>query len=556
MPVGFQMRCKAAAVVIAAIVPWGEARAAEPSQLGASSLTSPALEPGNGAEARPSVFIAGPERVVLPYSCTIENGAVTLRPSPERAFAIAEGREVRPFETCDPPFSRNCTQLTIHRFDMVCGGQRVAWPKVVAAMGPTKVGIARIERGHLALFRSAAPAQGHAPSCAESKKSKSQSEAFGECLPWRVRHNVETVVLPAGFGPATEIGVRFLDGASPGDVTSSMLALATSNGNGRIVSSEPPSALAGTSALADLQASTQPLEVATVSGPATLAASQTNVQSDFSQQWITVVDRRDTVDVTAAVSQGPSAAFGLWLMAFATGAAFMALLTMRGKLALILEGAAVARSRFERLRAKAAPRLAKLGARLPAVRLPDVSLSNAIVPMADRLLAPRQSAELPHELAVLFGAVRQAEDQCRAAIAKLDGAEPLGGLLAREVESSSKRIATITASAENGDGSLVRTTAQLRAVARDIDRTAGFALALERWLRSDGSLAGISDPRTRSEAIAALGCGAETDDDFLGQFIATIRAASHPDQATSVDDRMVRLRRIERLEVIAAALRS
>ncbi|MDX2307569.1 MAG: hypothetical protein NW216_04960 [Hyphomicrobium sp.] len=516
------MRLRIVVAVSAAFCATATAEAGEPSQLGATGVT-PAVD----ATERPkSARIPGPERVVLPYSCVVENGMVRLSPSPERTFPVIEGREMREFETCDPPFSRNCTKLTIHRFDMACGGQRVPWPRVVEAMGRTKAGVARIERGLLTLVRSAAPAQGHAPSCRDTSATSDSAE----CLPWKVRRNVESIVVPKGFAPASEVGARFLNGSAPAEMSSSMLALATTAGGGKIVAEEAPSA--GVPEFS-LTIETEP-EIAT-------ASTRVAAAPEIASQWLTVVDTRVRHEGQRAASGGPSIGFGLWLMAFAMlagGAAVVA--AMRGRLDMSRINAMTSR-----LHAYAAPELVRLRARIPSV-------SGVVQPLR-AMIAPEPMIE-PAERAV-FAEMRRACDMCRASVENLAGAEPVKAVLLDEVSKAEAKVAKLYSAAGTQRASVVRTTAQLRTVGRDLDRVTETVLAVARWTKASAPAGDAIEspesslmPKSRDEALAYFGCTTELGDEVLEKFVETVRRACHPDFATSADDRLERMRRIERID--------
>lgn len=149
------------------------------------------------------------QRLAMPYSCSVENGAIGIRPGPELTFDVAGGVERRLVTKCDPPFSNNCTSITVHRFDMMCGSQRVPWMQVVAAIGRTTAGAASIAKGHLVLEREPESSSGNAPSCSDLKPAMGVGMP-GECLPWRVTRPMDQMVLPQGFAPVREAGARII----------------------------------------------------------------------------------------------------------------------------------------------------------------------------------------------------------------------------------------------------------------------------------------------------------------------------------------------------------
>ncbi len=85
----------------------------------ATALASP------GAEA---------EELVMPYACRVEAGQVLLTPSAPLSYPVAGQREEVPFAECAGwgPQSA-CTTMTVHRFELPCGGVKVTWAQVAAA---------------------------------------------------------------------------------------------------------------------------------------------------------------------------------------------------------------------------------------------------------------------------------------------------------------------------------------------------------------------------------------------------------------------------------------
>jgi hypothetical protein len=180
-----------------------------------AALAGLQVAPALSMDAQSSVNAA--VRLVMPFSCSLERGTLITRPGPERAYNIVGTRDQRVFTTCDPPFSNNCRSLTVHKFEVECGLDRVPWYRIVASVGRTTAGEATLSKGLLVLTREADGAAGHAPSCADRK---TPAAGGGECLPWRVRKPMERMVLPQGFAPLGETGARIIDATTPSDYAS------------------------------------------------------------------------------------------------------------------------------------------------------------------------------------------------------------------------------------------------------------------------------------------------------------------------------------------------
>ena len=92
----------------------------------------------------------GGERLVIPYSCKVHGGHVDLIPSTRQAYRVYGARERQVLTTCSPAVPGRCRSWTLHRFDLDCGGTRVPWPRVVAAVSDRKTpGLAWLADGRL-----------------------------------------------------------------------------------------------------------------------------------------------------------------------------------------------------------------------------------------------------------------------------------------------------------------------------------------------------------------------------------------------------------------------
>lgn len=79
---------------------------------------------------------AAAEQLVMPFSCGIIGGQVSLAPSAPRAYQIFGRAEHKRLTTCSPYNPRKCHNWSVHRFDLDCGGVRTSWQSVVAALSP------------------------------------------------------------------------------------------------------------------------------------------------------------------------------------------------------------------------------------------------------------------------------------------------------------------------------------------------------------------------------------------------------------------------------------
>ena len=92
----------------------------------------------------------GEERLVIPYSCKVHRGHVDLVPSRRQAYRVYGARQRQILTTCSPGVPGRCRSWTLHRFDLDCGGTRVPWPRVFAAVSERKTpGLAWFADGRL-----------------------------------------------------------------------------------------------------------------------------------------------------------------------------------------------------------------------------------------------------------------------------------------------------------------------------------------------------------------------------------------------------------------------
>jgi len=76
------------------------------------------------------------EQLVMPFSCRIAGGQVSLAPAAPQTSPIYGRAEHKRLTTCSPYDPRKCHNWSVHRFDLDCGGVRTSWQSVVAALTP------------------------------------------------------------------------------------------------------------------------------------------------------------------------------------------------------------------------------------------------------------------------------------------------------------------------------------------------------------------------------------------------------------------------------------
>ncbi len=404
----------------------------------------------------------GSARVAMSYSCAVVQGVVVVQPGRELAYDITGAREQRPFTTCDPPFSNNCRSLTVHKFEMACGAERVSWHRVVAAIGKTTAGEATVSKDHLVLVRDADGGSGHAPSC---KDRKGGAAGAGECLPWRVRKPTERLVLPKGFAPLGEVGARFLDVSFP---TTTYAAAGSVPPMAQLPGSGPyriTHDLSGEDPFADV--------------PRAGATAQTvSQESDSSEGWTTSLSFNTTVDdstpeiivATSSVSgkenpaAAPASAAVPDLPWFAVAGTIIVLIVgffvyrtpqMRFAAADVSDAAASARRGVRKAQDQAAELMEMLRTRL-------ADPGHAISPANDLPGDPALASALL-QLRAMFA-------RTEAAVSTLSSATVVREVMQTELAAIRQRIDDAENAARRGSTPVMKLAAQFRQIARDIDR--------------------------------------------------------------------------------------
>ncbi len=76
---------------------------------------------------------AAAEDLLMPFSCTGQDGAVQIAPSAETAYRIVSARQEQIFAACRGGATGSCENLMVHRFMIQCGNAKVSWAQVVQA---------------------------------------------------------------------------------------------------------------------------------------------------------------------------------------------------------------------------------------------------------------------------------------------------------------------------------------------------------------------------------------------------------------------------------------
>lgn len=469
------------------------------------------------ARAAESITTAsGPERLVMPYSCTIESGDVVLKPGPERPFPIVEARQERPFTTCNPPFSNNCRTMTLHKFDVACGGVRVPWVRVAAATRRSKAGRVWLEKGHINMTRKADAPTGSARSCSD-KGTQVASATSGECLPWRVSREIERMVLPEGFAPAAELGARFIAGAEPGTPEGTAITLAKADAT-----------------IVPLPAAARPHDFTIVREPLpdVTAAISAGPPLDLEDNWITVVEARDLSDAAAPSALSRAMTFASWLAGLTALSALGWFGWQRQSMIPAVAwpqftSQVTSQAAFDWLQKNAADLIGRVTGRFHHNESTGASYDPLLANAAENVALMLQQAE--------------------RTVINLTTSAPLRDVLEQELASIRQRLSAAKASALDGNGSVVKLVAQFRSLNRELDRVQRIAESASQ--SPTGVRATTTMPKTKSEAYEVLGVNSDVSDNILKRLVDALRLTWHPDYAKDEPDRLVREDRIKQINI-------
>ncbi len=139
-----------------------------------------------------TTLVSAKERLVMPFQCGVAGNALQLSPVKEAiSYAILGPRDQRPFTACVDGKGPDCRTVMVHQFDMSCGGRRVSWVNVAAAMRNLHESAPKLVDGRLNMILMA-------------------RRRGSEKLPWQNSPDRAYVALPVGYAPVGEIGARFV----------------------------------------------------------------------------------------------------------------------------------------------------------------------------------------------------------------------------------------------------------------------------------------------------------------------------------------------------------
>ena len=485
------------------------------------------------------------ERLIMPYACDYDGSRIIVKPSPGTAYDILGRREQQPFTSCTASEDR-CTTLMVHRFDISCGGVRVPWMRVAAAVVSSDTGQRQgrrgIENGRLAILRPARDGDRGAKPCAETS-ARDGDRGSRDCLPWRPSTAMERYLLPAGFAPLGEASARLEAGtaspanspadtavAGPPDAIAKVIAATEPPPNGAVAAQPAAETAAEPAAEPVAEPAVRPVPPrppAPIITPGRGAAGKKS-------NWVTVIEAKDLSDATQH-----SAAGGLGLaLAWLGGLGMLGALAWGlspGRRDTVLSHASavlsVSKLAFGHVMAAALARLSKSAGRAPAENNPDGEYQ------------PNDSA-----LASAAWSAATLLDQIEQAVKGLEAGTPLRDVLEQELGLIHQRLVSTRAAALDGGGAAsAKAASQFRALIRELERVrriANSAAASQTGVRPVYTV-----PQSKSEAYALLGVNSDVSDGILKKLVDALRMTWHPDHARSEEDRLLREDRIKQINI-------
>jgi len=551
------------------------------------------------------------EAVVLPVSCELRAGRLVVYPSRPVPHEIVSERERQVFSACHPGNANWCRPVMLYKFDVSCGGERVPWRDLAAAVLAGSRTRAWVENNRLHITP---PRRSRLGECGAS------DPALGflkDCDPWELGENSrEHWVLPAGFAPVHEVGARFVPyspveapdppvaraqeeveqaGAEQGQVETSAMPAPEPTG--------PPDDIpvVGRNASASLRqlSAAEEAKAPPAQAPATglrseaFGAAQLASGKDASED----VDRSGSPnfvqEVSAALaaaraeeaqSSGPANQSASWWSTVSEGHGQM-LAWLWDQSAASLRPLA---AQFEKLSHEREFTAALMGIALLSGLVSGIGWysmrGRRVRAPAFRAAGPERNApqfRSPPPVAAPFGAVsgqgaapqaatptgtalvdptdeRMCGELCRTAhtmlqqidarVDELQGVAPLRRVLQREMRHLEQFLTAVMTASPKEPEEWRRMRNRLQRIVRELHRLRDIVEGAYRSL-SVGGFTSREPPRDKYEAYELLGVNPDVSLRTLKKLVDALRACWHPDLAKDEADRLAREERMKRINI-------
>ncbi|MCB1520180.1 MAG: DnaJ domain-containing protein [Hyphomicrobiaceae bacterium] len=551
----------------------------------AEPLSNPGTTPGAG------------ERIALPFACSIEAGKVRLRPSREHFYAIFGRRPPQSVTTCDDAANATCVTLVAHRFGMLCGGRRVQWAEVAAAIGgrrTSRVWMADQKLNIVVKRPPAAPPATGAGSAGSSGCGTDAAAVSGEARTITVIDrpcSSETgtademhFVMPPGHAPLKLFGARLvLAAASPAD------GLRVPD----VQASDAPTENSGADRTAAARGSSSPGASAYETRRAGRPAPKTTLQEPAKQKTVArmgdvgrvatapagedrqrrdrlarLIDRTIVTEPLPEIGEGDDAgqpnlshhaAAGppppqSWLTTIRHGddatveAELAGIMPLRDILAWMMMTSLIAAGGWYGW-----SRQTELATMLRQ-RIDAVPFAKVVSTVAERArnrvtLKPAASAAASNGPSYATEPVEMALSDVEHSVRNIAAKAPIRSVLEDELRRARQRLAVAKAAGcdEFGPGRIG--AAAFRVITRDLDRIRRIADSARDSLDGGAGEASARMPQSPAEAYEILGINPNASPATVKKFLDALRMSWHPDLARDEADRLQREARIKQINV-------
>lgn len=446
----------------------------------------------------------------MPFACSVQDGRVVMAPAPEQSYRILGRHEQQQFTACPPGSPDRCTTWMLHRFDIPCGGIRVAWMHAVAAAMQRIDSRVMVDQGRLniplreATVAAACGSESGTPG-ANSTATRRAPERF--CGPPLSAD--ATVPLPIGFAPVMRLGARFVSGTSPA------------------AGATPPAARDGSTSLIIKVADTGNAQAVHQQGSTAVSRAGTELAGGevILTGWMAQTRAEPRGDSMAArlrlAVSDPGASQGLtyWVMIVTT-------------LMILSSAAAMAWLKQQK---DYRPALAEIMQWIGSLfrRSQSAGDQSAATESAQRCAELIRAADRLHQIV-------------RAAVGDL-GAQPLREVLERELAGIEAALMSPELTRHSAARRWDKVEAQMRNVRRDLERVHRIATSagtLPPGMRNPDAM-----PKTQAEAREVLGVSAVAGERIVKKVVDALRQSWHPDHAADAEDRRAREQRLKQINV-------
>ena len=509
-----------------------------------------------------------------------DDGRLFLERSDPTSLQIIGSTRQRPYTLCAPKNGRHCRTIEIHKFDVMCAGQRIAWRDVAATIIRQRGAKASVSDGRfnfkLAKKKTFALLNAN---CRSSKKASGGKSSKSSSIRSRSGYVPRGAIeLPSGFAPLAELGGSVSDNPIVSKARNlqrePVLTEAAASKNTSVPRSRIPLAANRPNAtepkhirLASVGRTTMTLpgegSVTDSGNQPEVAGSKPSTSSSKNLREAAATEERPTAAPTD--SEGiPGQSKDLLKKPVQVAAAGKSLVATTPENSWSTSVSEALKTNFTAV-TKSGPQMQQsLIATVIGLALITSLISGIGWFATQQLLSLRTRSTDPYQLILRREVVDLAKpdaqmcgELCRTGqgligdiqgrVGDIKGAAPLRHILLREVRSIEQFLAATIRTAPDDPLEWRRMRLRLQRVVTDLIRLKDITDGARRSLTSRS----ISEelPRDKQEALEVLGANPEASEKILKRLVDALRATWHPDLASNDDDRELRDRRIKQINV-------